>query len=115
MHEGSAAIGHAIVAFKAFLVVYLTNMYLWCFDGISSWPIFGLGLAEYGWEFDWDLSQLGLGVMLGVRANLSILYGAILFHGIVEPWELKYHNGDCATLERRRHALVTGRVPVLVR
>jgi len=97
MHEGSAAIGHAIVAFKAFLVVYLTNMYLWCFDGISSWPIFGLGLAEYGWEFDWDLSQLGLGVMLGVRANLSILYGAILFHGIVEPWELKYHNGDCAT------------------
>lgn len=96
LHETSGeAASNGRTSLRAFGLAYALQMYLWCFEGIQSWPVFGLSAAEFGWTFDWDVSQPALGIMLGGRVNYSILLGAVLAYGVFTPYLVQVRSGDC--------------------
>ncbi len=47
-----------------------------------------VSLTSLGWVIDPSLLMLAFGVIIGPRAGLSLLFGAILAWGVVGPWAL---------------------------
>ena len=42
-------------------ITWAWSMFLWTFQGLGEFPLFGLAAAKYGWQMDWDLSQFAIG------------------------------------------------------
>ena len=75
-------------------ITWAWSMFVWAFQGLNEFPIFGLTAAQYGWQMDWDLSQFAVGMLLGPNINLSILLGGFLGSGVIAPWVRRNH--ECA-------------------
>lgn len=74
-------------------------------DGFKLFPeqlkVFGLGAAKYTFSLEASLIMIGAGALMGIRAAVSQLLGAVLCYGVLAPWahsvgaitgELKYKN-----------------------
>lgn len=79
---------------KFFSLAFCVNMIGWCFSGVNELPIFGMRAAEFGWVFDFDLGSFGIGMLLSVMTNASMLLGAFIIYGVLQPWIVANRDGD---------------------
>lgn len=88
----SAKRGLAILA-KYFSIAFTVNMLTWEFDGLTSFPIFGMKAAEYGWTLDFDLGSFGIGMLLPLYVNASMILGALIVYAGLNPWIMDHREG----------------------
>lgn len=91
--KGAASRGLSVIS-KYFSLAFIVNMITWCFDGLSDFPIFGMQANEYGWALDFDLGSFGIGLLLSLQVNASMLLGALVIFAGIEPWIMDYREGD---------------------
>lgn len=77
-------------------ITWAWSMFLWTFQGLGEFPLFGMAAAKYGWQMDWDLSQFAIGMLLGPNINLSILLGGFLGSGLLGPWVQGSHECEAS-------------------
>lgn len=90
---GAAATGMAVIS-KFFSIAFLANMVTWCFSGLGDFPLFGLAAASYGWSLDFDLGTFGIGLLLSMQVNTSMLFGALVTYGCINPWIMNNKEGE---------------------
>lgn len=90
---GAAAKGLAVIS-KFFSIAFIINMITWCFSGLGSFPLFGMAAAKYGWMIDFDLGTFGIGLLLSMQVNASMLFGALVTYGCINPWIMNHKEGD---------------------
>eukprot|EP01056_Protomagalhaensia_sp_Gyna25_P005395 Protomagalhaensia_sp_Gyna_25__5394@NODE_698_length_2818_cov_458_944584_g545_i0_p1_GENE_NODE_698_length_2818_cov_458_944584_g545_i0NODE_698_length_2818_cov_458_944584_g545_i0_p1_ORF_typecomplete_len750_score135_12OPT/PF03169_15/1_5e86DUF202/PF02656_15/56DUF202/PF02656_15/1_1e04DUF202/PF02656_15/1_2e03DUF202/PF02656_15/0_75_NODE_698_length_2818_cov_458_944584_g545_i04282677 len=79
---------------KTFAIAFLVNMTSWCFSGINEFPIFGMKALDFGWLLDFDLGSFGIGMLLSFMTNFSMLLGAFVIYGVLQPYLEYNRNGD---------------------
>ncbi|KAF0776125.1 hypothetical protein AaE_000175, partial [Aphanomyces astaci] len=84
------------ILFKSGIVSYCWSIFVYCFEGLGSFPIFGLEPAKYGWTCDWAPGTFAIAVMLPFRVMSSIFVGCVISFAIMTPYLAAYKgNGDC--------------------
>ncbi|RHY30143.1 hypothetical protein DYB32_004618 [Aphanomyces invadans] len=79
------------VLFKSGVVSYCWSIFVYCFEGLGSFPIFGLKPMKYGWLCDWAPGTFAISVMLPFRVMSSIFFGTIISWAIMTPYLDAYH------------------------
>ncbi|RHY02174.1 hypothetical protein DYB25_011867 [Aphanomyces astaci] len=86
------------ILFKSGIVSYCWSIFVYCFEGLGSFPIFGLEPAKYGWTCDWAPGTFAIAVMLPFRVMSSIFVGCVISFAIMTPYLAAYKgNGDWFT------------------
>jgi OPT family oligopeptide transporter len=88
----SARKGLAILG-KFFSLAFVVNMLTWEFEGLAAFPIFGIEASKYGWALDWDLGSFGIGMLLSLQINASMLFGALLMYAVLQPIVSNHFDG----------------------
>eukprot|EP01054_Gregarina_sp_Poly1_P009815 Gregarina_sp_Poly_1__9814@NODE_629_length_7064_cov_625_434043_g482_i0_p1_GENE_NODE_629_length_7064_cov_625_434043_g482_i0NODE_629_length_7064_cov_625_434043_g482_i0_p1_ORF_typecomplete_len763_score91_58OPT/PF03169_15/1_9e84DUF3040/PF11239_8/1_5e04DUF3040/PF11239_8/3_1e03DUF3040/PF11239_8/0_55DUF3040/PF11239_8/1_8e03DUF3040/PF11239_8/1_8e04DUF202/PF02656_15/9_2e03DUF202/PF02656_15/1_6e04DUF202/PF02656_15/2_8e03DUF202/PF02656_15/8_5e03DUF202/PF02656_15/1_3e03DUF202/PF02656_15/5_1DUF1475/PF07343_11 len=95
LHDVKAG-GEDTISFlsKFFALAFSVNMAGWCFSGINDMPIFGMVAYQFGWALDFDLGSFGIGMLLSLMTNGSMLLGAFVIYGILQPYLHYNKDGD---------------------
>ncbi|KAL0033062.1 hypothetical protein WJX79_000741 [Trebouxia sp. C0005] len=81
-----------------FSVAFLWDLFEWFFSGagdcgFGSFPTFGTHALNYTWQFDFELTYVGVGMLVPHAVNASMMLGAIIMFGIILP-VANQHSGD---------------------
>ncbi|EQC25149.1 hypothetical protein SDRG_16976 [Saprolegnia diclina VS20] len=79
---------------KAGVISYCWSIFLFCFDGFGSFPIFGMKAAGFGWTLDWAPGTFAIALMLPLRVMCSIFFGNIVASAIMTPYLKAYKLHD---------------------
>ncbi|OQR80644.1 hypothetical protein ACHHYP_17378 [Achlya hypogyna] len=85
------------VLLKSGVISYCWSIFLFCFDGLGSFPIFGIKASDYTWTFDWAPGTYAIALMLPFRVMYSIFIGNIVSWAIMTPYLEAYKLGDWFT------------------
>ncbi|KAF0693718.1 hypothetical protein As57867_015302, partial [Aphanomyces stellatus] len=78
---------------KAGIGAYCWSIFLYCFDGLGSFPIFGLEPKRYNWFCDWAPGTFAIALMLPFRVMYSIFIGCVVASAIMTPYLEAYQKG----------------------
>lgn len=70
--------GGASACWSAFKWFFSSDAGPGCSGGFDRFPSFGLGALAWKWNFDFQLTYLGVGMICPHAVNLSMLAGAVL-------------------------------------
>ncbi|KAF0693715.1 Aste57867_15355 [Aphanomyces stellatus] len=82
---------------KAGIGAYCWSIFLYCFDGLGSFPIFGLEPKRYNWFCDWAPGTFAIALMLPFRVMYSIFIGCVVASAIMTPYLEAYQKGHWFT------------------
>ncbi|KAF0693714.1 Aste57867_15354 [Aphanomyces stellatus] len=85
------------VLVKVGVASYFWSIFVWCFDGLGSFQIFGPKAAKYNWFCDWAPGTFAIAVMLPFRVIASIFAGCVVSSAIMTPLLDTYRLGDWFT------------------
>lgn len=96
MHQiGSSTTTSFAILSKFFSISFCVNMVTWAFRGLDSFPIFGGYMKDhYTWAMDFDIGSFGIGAILPIQITFSMLLGAVMSYGIMQPYIEHFHNGS---------------------
>ncbi|CAK4614141.1 unnamed protein product [Aphanomyces euteiches] len=98
LHASKEAVAYQWnVLFKTGIASYAWSIFIWCFDGLGSFPIFGMKAASYNWVCDWAPGTFAISLMLPFRVMYSIFVGCIIASAIMTPYLKTHKKGDWFT------------------
>lgn len=79
---------------KFFALAFCTGLFTWAWEGLDGFPLFGeYARRMYTWGLDWDVGSFGIGMILSPQINGSMLLGALLGYGLLQPALVNHANG----------------------
>ncbi|EQC25150.1 hypothetical protein SDRG_16977 [Saprolegnia diclina VS20] len=95
LHTSKEVVEHQWnILLKSGVISYCWSIFLFCFDGLGSFPIFGTKAAGFGWTFDWAPGTYAIALMLPFRIMYSIFIGNIVASAIMTPYLKAYKLHD---------------------
>ncbi|KAG9405496.1 hypothetical protein AC1031_003387 [Aphanomyces cochlioides] len=98
LHASKEAVAYQWnVLYKTGIASYIWSIFIFLFNGLGNFPIFGMKAASYNWICDWAPGTFAISLMLPFRIMYSIFVGCVIASAIMTPYLKTHKKGDWFT------------------